>query len=78
MTRTGKMQHAPSFHATGLGAWTYEDFKRAMTEGVRPDGTPVKPPMTMMLPYANNMAEVELKALWAYLSSLPHVENAIP
>lgn len=67
-----------TFHATGLGSWSYEDFKRAMTEGLRPDGTPLKAPMTMILSYANNMTEVELKALWAYLASLPPVENAIP
>lgn len=85
MTRTGKMQHAPSFHATlfrwnGPAAWHFvtvpPPHAPPPTEGW--GRTPVKPPMTMMLPYANNMAEVELKALWAYLSSLPHVENAIP
>ena len=36
----------------GLASWSYEQFVKAMREGVRPDGTPVKPPMTLITPYA--------------------------
>ncbi len=54
----------------GLGAWSYEEFARAMREGRRPDGTMVADPMTKILPYARRMTETEMQALWAYLQSL--------
>ncbi len=58
-------------HADGLAGWTYEDLRRAMTEGVRPDGTDLKVPMTLMQPYAQRMTDIEMQALWAYLQSVP-------
>lgn len=58
-------------HETGLKGWSYDDFAAAMTAGVRPDGTKLKMPMTLIAPYAQRMREVELKALWMYLQSLP-------
>ncbi len=58
-------------HEEGLAGWSYEDFKTAMLEGLRPDGSEIGMPMTLITPYANRMEEVELRALWAYLSSLP-------
>jgi cytochrome c553 len=62
-------------HETGLGSWEYEDFVRALREGVRPDGSAVQMPMSLMAPYANQMTEVELQALWTYLQSVPPVEK---
>ena len=58
-------------HAEGLTNWTYDQFAKAMREGVRPDGTPVKPPMTLITPYAKQITDVEMQALWAFLRSLP-------
>ncbi|MDD9938021.1 MAG: cytochrome c [Myxococcales bacterium] len=58
-------------HADGLEGWSFDDFKKAMTEGVRPDGTELKVPMTLVLPYAQKMKDVEMKALWEYISKLP-------
>jgi len=63
-------------HASGLGGWSYEDFTRAMLEGVRPDGEAIQVPMTFVLPYAQQMTEVELQALWTYLQSVPPVASA--
>lgn len=60
-----------TIHAEGLSGWTYEQFARAMREGVRPDGTAIKPPMTLIMPYAKNVTEVEMQALWKFLQSLP-------
>ena len=60
-------------HPEGLEKTTYEQFVKAMREGVRADGTPLKPPMTLLAPYAQRMKDVELQALWAYLRSLPPV-----
>jgi len=58
-------------HAEGLAGWSYEDFVAAVTEGKRPDGSDLRPPMTLILPYARNMTEVEMQALWAFLESVP-------
>lgn len=60
-------------HPAALGPWTEEQFARALREGVRPDGTALKPPMTLMAPYAKAMTDVEMKALWLYLRSVPPV-----
>jgi mono/diheme cytochrome c family protein len=65
-------------HSTGLAAWTFDAFVRAMREGVRPDGTPLKMPMTLIMPYAQKMTPTELEALWVYLNAIPPVDNAIP
>ena len=58
-------------HAEGLAGWTYDQFEKAMREGVRPDGTPLKPPMTLITPYAKQTTDVEMQALWAFLRSVP-------
>lgn len=62
-------------HETGLGGWSYENFVSAMREGVRPDGAQILPPMTLILPYARQMTEVELQALWSYLQTVTPVES---
>ena len=41
-----------------------------MREFRRPDGTELRPPMTLMQRYIANMTDVELEALWAYLQTL--------
>jgi mono/diheme cytochrome c family protein len=58
-------------HDTGLKGWTEADFIRALREGKRKDGTDIKPQM----PWAayGQMNDVELKALWAYLQTVPPV-----
>jgi mono/diheme cytochrome c family protein len=58
-------------HADGLGAWSYEDFTRAMRESRRPDGTELLPPMGPLTRYTRNMSDTELEALWMYLRSMP-------
>ena len=57
-------------HEDGLHDWTEADFITAMREGKKKDGSVFLEPMNLMTPYANNMTDVELKALWAYLTSL--------
>lgn len=53
----------------GLAAWTDEEIKRAITEGIGRDGTPLKPPMPFHF-YAA-MSRDDLDAIVAYLRSLP-------
>jgi cytochrome c553 len=59
----------------GIGEWTFAQFRTALREGKRPDGTALRPPMSPMVPYARKMKDVELEALWAYLRSLPPVAS---
>jgi mono/diheme cytochrome c family protein len=63
-------------HAQALGPWRYEDFVTALREGTRPDGSALLAPMSTILPYARNMTDVELEALWEYLRALPPVPPA--
>ena len=63
-------------HPDALGDWSLEQFSRALRDGVRPDGTSLNPPMTLLMPYAQRMADVEIEAIWMYLQSLPPVAPA--
>jgi cytochrome c553 len=58
-------------HTSGLAAWSYDDFTRAMREAKRPDGTDLQEPMAMITGYTRNMSETEMQALWMYLRSVP-------
>jgi cytochrome c553 len=75
----GDPSWAPAANLTpdpsALGNWTYQDFVTALREGKRPDGTELRAPMTNMRSYAQNMTDVELEALWAYLRSVPPVPS---
>lgn len=64
---------------TGLGNWTYEMFEKALREGKSKgmDGTrPLLPPM----PWQNlvQMSDEDMRAIYAYLKSIPAVKNAVP
>ncbi|MBM3568253.1 MAG: c-type cytochrome [Alphaproteobacteria bacterium] len=58
---------------TGIGRWTVADFKRAMREGVRPDGAHYFP----VFPYTtySRMTDDDIGRLWAYLKSQPAVSR---
>ncbi|KAA9009273.1 c-type cytochrome [Histidinibacterium aquaticum] len=53
----------------GLADWSDEDLAQMITQGVRPDGTPMMPPM----PYGHfaNMTDEDVQAVVAYLRTLP-------
>lgn len=55
--------------ATGIGKWTEADFERALRHGVRPDNRPID--TFMPWPYFSHMTDDEVKALWAYLRTVP-------
>jgi cytochrome c5 len=57
-------------HAQGLQGWTFEQFAQTMTTGTRPDGSELQVPMNQIVPYAQEMTEVEMEALWTYLQSV--------
>jgi mono/diheme cytochrome c family protein len=56
----------------GIGAWTDAEIKRAITQGVRKDGSPLKPPMGFPL-YAK-MTDADLNDVVAYLRTVPPKE----
>lgn len=62
---------------TGLGLWTEEEFIATMHSGRRRGlGRPILPPM----PYHayRNLSDYDLGAIFAYLQSLPPIDNRIP
>jgi len=82
----GRTYDTPAFYVTpgnltsdpetGLGAWTAEDVKQALTRGVRPNGLPLAP----MMPTAffKAMTEEDLDAVALYVLSLPPIRNPTP
>ena len=64
---------------TGIGSWTFEQFKTAMTQGKykgMENGRPLLPPM----PWFNftEMKDEDLRAIFAYLKSIKPVKNVVP
>ncbi len=61
-----------SHPVTGLGKWSEADFIKAVREGVRPDGNKLRVPM----PWENfsHLTDTEVKALWAFLRTVPPKE----
>lgn len=59
---------------TGIGGWTYEQFRRAMIEGIGVDNQPLRFPM---VPY-RILEEQEVAAIFAYLRTAPAIRNAVP
>ena len=62
---------------TGLGSWTPEMFMGALRTGKHQGtGRPILPPMPWN--WYRNMTDDDLKAIFAYLQSLPPIKNPIP
>jgi cytochrome c553 len=62
---------------TGLGKWTEEMFLMALRSGRHEGkGRPILPPMPYR--YVGSLSDDDLKAVFAYLRSLPAVANRVP
>jgi len=61
-----------SHKTAGIGNWTDAQIKTAITEGKRPDGTPLKGPMGYQ--YYAKMTPDDLDAVVAYLRTVPPKE----
>jgi mono/diheme cytochrome c family protein len=62
---------------TGIGIWKEEQFVKAMRTGRHwGEGRPILPPMPWQGIAA--MSDDDLKAVFAYLQSVPPVRNAVP
>jgi mono/diheme cytochrome c family protein len=61
--------------ATGIGSWTDDQIKAAITHGVRPDGTKLIP----LMPFAEyaKMQPSDLDSIVAYLHSLKPVSHKV-
>jgi len=55
--------------ADGIGTWTDDEIKRAITQGISRDGRMLLP--VMAYPYYHNISDEDLDALIIYLRSLP-------
>jgi cytochrome c553 len=63
--------------ATGIGSWTEEMFIKTIRDGKHQgEGRPLLPPMPW--PEYRRMSDDDLKAIFAYLKSLPPVSNPVP
>jgi len=62
---------------TGIGIWTEDMFVRALKTG-KHMGTSrtIQPPMPW--PWYGHMADEDLKAIYAYLRSIPPIKNQVP
>lgn len=62
-------------HATGIGDWSLDDFRRMMRTGTGHDGKRLYPAM----PYTNYtmMPRKDVDDLWAYLTTLEPVDNFV-
>ena len=58
-------------HETGLKGWTYEDFEKIAMTGTRKNGKKLAD--FMPIEAIRNMDDIERRALWAHLQSLPPV-----
>ncbi len=56
-------------HPSGLRDWTFADFDKLLTQGIRKNGEPLDP--FMSLGAISKLNETEKRALWTYLRSLP-------
>lgn len=61
---------------TGIGKWSEGDLKRALTEGVRPNGVPLA--MVMPSNFYKILMPRDLDAVVAYLRSIPAIRNEVP
>jgi len=61
-----------SSKSAGIGDWSDAEVKRAITQGVRKDGTKLKPPMGY--PFYAKMTDGDLDAMVAYLRTVPAKE----
>lgn len=65
--------------ATGIGAWTEEQFIKTMRTGKhlgQEGGRPVLPPMPWQ--EIGKLPDDDLKAILAYLKTVPAIENRVP
>jgi hypothetical protein len=61
---------------TGTGKWTEEQFLAVFRKARHPDGRTMLPPMPWDM--IRHRSDAELRALFAFLQSIPPIRNAVP
>jgi mono/diheme cytochrome c family protein len=74
-TYTVKASNITPDRDTGIGNWSEADIKRALTQGVRPNGVPLAP--IMPCAFYKVFTPGDLDAVVAYLRSVPAVRNEV-
>lgn len=64
---------------TGLANWTFDQFEKAMRQG-KSKGMDNNRMLLPPMPWMNyvHLEDEDLKAVWAYLQSIPPVKNVVP
>lgn len=60
---------------TGIGAWSDDDIRKALTDGVRPNGVTIAPIMPSA--FYKGMPRSDLDAVVAYLRSVKPIKNKV-
>ena len=60
---------------TGLGAWSEAQIVEALRNGVRPDGSRIRPPMAIF--WYRHFSDADARAIAAYLKSIPPISNKV-
>jgi mono/diheme cytochrome c family protein len=71
--------YAPNITAdveTGIGRWTDEEIMVVIRDGLRPDGSLVRPPMPS--PFYRGISDNDIRAIVAYLRTIEAVSNEVP
>jgi mono/diheme cytochrome c family protein len=63
---------AANLTPTGIGAWSLDDFKRALRTGTRPNGTPIDTIMPWQA--SGKMTDDEIASVYAFLRTVPAKE----
>lgn len=66
-------------HKTGIGAWSIEQFKKAMTEGKykgHENTRPLMPPMPVEA--YKNLTNDDVEAIYMYLRTIKPIDNIVP
>jgi mono/diheme cytochrome c family protein len=61
--------------ATGIGGWTDAQLRRAIREGIRPDGSVIGPPMP--IEFYRHLSDRDLDAIVTYLRAQAPVSNKV-
>ena len=61
---------------TGLGKWTEAYFIKVLRTGIRGNGEPLRP--LMPWEWYRQLTDDDLKAIFAYLRTIPPISNAVP
>ena len=72
VVRTANITSDPE---TGIGKWSDQDIKKALTEGITPTGGHISPPMPF--PWFKNMTAEDLDAVVTFVRTIPPISNKV-